>query len=128
MTINAERVDEILMDSLYGAPDDGRPDALCVEGLVRTFLFSKSKVETYKGEIKEMLDQLPAQFHNATGGGGSFLNMCVDLSGAQWGEHRNMEALCCLAIAVGYGTWGLKSMMEILPGGVPYFSVDTEGG
>lgn len=72
-----------------------------------------------------MLDKLPEQFHEATGGGWSFLNACNDRHGNQWtGLHQRMEQLFQLGIALGRVSYCLpREFWSAMPGGVPYIVV-----
>jgi hypothetical protein len=54
-------------------------------------------------------------------GGATFLNACVDKNGTQWGEHRNIDQLLCLGIAIGKVSFPMpKEMWSMLPGGMPF--------
>ena len=120
MTNIAERVNAIIKDCLNGKEEG----ALIIEGLVRKFGFSPAKISEHKEEIRALLNEMPDNFHAGKGGGWSFLNLCMDKAGNQWGEQLDMEALVCLGIAAGMATWGLRMMQEFLPGGVPYVTFD----
>jgi len=101
--------------------------ALVIDGIVTTFGFSSEAIAANRSEIKALLDKMPIQFHKNGGGGWSFLNLCMDRNGDQWGEHTHMEALCCLGIAAGFAHWMMpREMWPMLPGGVPYVGFDTE--
>jgi hypothetical protein len=66
-----------------------------------------------------MLGELDEKFFGDTGGG--FLELCQTKDGHQWGEHRDMEALCVLAIAASLGQWcAPRELWSVLPGGMPY--------
>ncbi len=71
---------------------------------------------------------MPEEFHeNNPSGGWTFLNLCNDKNGNQWGEHRNMEELVCLSIALNMGKYLMpKVLWGSLPGGMPYISFNTE--
>lgn len=132
MSINTTRLDEIFSDVLLNndeineegtAPKEGieveMVDAIAVAG----FGFHKQRLENHRKEIKEMLGQLNPRFKD----GLSFLEGCDDKDGVQWGEHRNMEQLFCLGIGLGYAKYcAPKKMWSILPGGMPYISVNIE--
>ena len=74
--------------------------------------------------------QLPSQFRLFTEGGAggwSFLNAHEDKDGVQWGEHKVIEVLVCLGIAVGHARFLLpRKMWSMAPGGMPYFCVSRE--
>lgn len=118
----AEQVDSIIKDCLNGQNDG----ALVVDGIVRKFGFSKEKIESHKEDIRVLLNEMPKEFHKDTGGGMSFLQLCVDKTGQQWGEHPSMEALVALGIAARMASYPLpRDMWSMLPGGVPYVTFDT---
>jgi hypothetical protein len=131
--LTATNVQDIFARCLYQEGDlcgleKGEIPADCVrgEGIVMKAGFHPGRVEEAKPAIKELLAQLPEQFHKATGGGWSFLQMCVDKEGNQWGEHRNMDELLCLGIAAGMAAYCMpRDMWEMLPGGMPYVVLDT---
>lgn len=104
----------------------GLEDIVVLAGAITaTFGFNRERLEGHREDVKSMLEQLPANFHKDTGGGWSFLNMCLREDGTQWtGEHRVQEALCSLAIALGLGYWLLpQEMWFVFPAGLPYFCV-----
>lgn len=104
---------------------DGKPpaNAVIVDGLVNKFAFHPERVAAAKKEIDVLLNELPDNFHLSKGGGWSFLNAFEDKHGNHWGEHRDMETLICLGIAVGSAAWLGREVMISLPGGVPYFEI-----
>jgi len=121
----SSRVDACLKACLNETADG----ALVVQGIVRTYGFSRVAIEAHRGEIAALLDEMPATFHRGHGDGWSFLNLCVDKRGEQWGEHPAVEALCCLGIAAGMAKWLLpREVWAALPGGVPYVGFDTGHG
>ena len=75
--------------------------------------------------VSELLDQLPAEFHEKTGGGWSFLNACNNRDGQQWtGLHETMEKLVMLGLATGHVAFLMpRDMWSVLPGGMPYFVI-----
>lgn len=116
------RINEIVRDCLHGQKEG----ALLVEGVMRKFGFNPEKIEANKDAIKEILDEMPTEFHKNCGGGWSFLQLCVDKDGNQWGEHTNIDDLICLAIAADMGSFMFpREMWETLPGGMPYVLFDT---
>lgn len=123
--LTAERVEKIMRDCLFKAEEvpNGQPpaDAVIVDGLVRKFGLNRQRLESHRAEIVEMLGELPDSFFKEKGGGWTFLNLCNDRNQRQWGEHRDMEALCVLAIGLGLGEFLLdRDMWASFPGGVPY--------
>lgn len=129
--IDPNKLNTIFIDCLFKDEEiiDGKPciSPINVNGIISNVGFHSERLESHRAEIKEMLDNLPIEFQPSSKGGGggmTFLNMCVDKNGIQWGEHRNMEQLCILSIGLNLGCFPLpKNMWNILPGGVPYFSI-----
>ena len=99
-----------------------------VLGIVHRSLFDKNRVEAQKPAIRAMLAELPDPFHADRGEGWSFLNACKDRHDRLWtGEHRTMETLFMLGIAAGYVRETLPyDMLPVLPGGVPYYTIDLK--
>jgi hypothetical protein len=144
MKLTADNVVEVFMDCLFTedemiaiglehytaeqvlAMED--PPFLVASGIVNDVALHPERLETHRGEVREMLRQLPKEFQSVSAGGGggwSFLNMCMRDDGEQWtGLHRTQEHLATLAIALKEGSWLLpREMWEAFPGGMPYFSV-----
>ena len=121
-----EQVQTILADSLFtdaelGGAEGPPSDVVLVEGIVRKWGFHPDRLEAHKEEVRNILALFPDEFMQGKGGGWSFLNLCNTKDGVQWGEHPDMEALCCLAIGLGLGKWQMpKEMWSIFPGGMPY--------
>lgn len=123
MKLTATKVNEIFNDCLF-KDGESREGALCAEGVVHNFGFHPERIQSHKQEITELLDELPENFFENSGGGWSFLQACVDKHNNQWGEHLHMEQLFCLGIALGLVKELLpKEMRSVLPGGVPYYVV-----
>jgi len=127
-----DRVKGVLFACLYEKVEmdaDGNPilpaDAMIIEGVATSAAFDPKRVEENKPRIRELLEELPAPFFKDTGGGWSFLNACLDKHNRHWGEHQSVDALLLVGIAAGYVTFAPKEMWSVLPGGVPYFTVDT---
>ena len=126
--LTAEKVREIIMDCLFKEEEldsEGKPNvpAEMVEGVVRNFGFNKERLQKHKDTIVALLKQLPEQFNE----GWSFLNMCVDKEGNQWGEQRDVEELVCLGLGIGkVRSCFPREMWKVLPGGVPYYIVLSE--
>lgn len=98
--------------------------AVRVSGISMNVGFDPEKLAKNKETVQGLLRELPDEFMASKGGGMSFLQMCVDKNGAQWGEHRNMEELVLLGLAVGAVEYCLpRELWGILPGGVPYVVV-----
>ena len=126
MELTSENVRNIFLDCLF---EDEKlhkaEDEIRVNGITMRIAFNKHKVELHKNEIQEMLMQLPKTFRKSVGGGWSFLQACCTDEDVQWGEHRNMEELFCLGMAIGKVDYIMpREMWRILPGGVPYLIID----
>jgi len=127
--IDVEKLHTMFLDCLFRDKEvvDGKPttDPILVHGIVQNVGFHKERLTSHKDDVISMLDQLPDDFQPQKGGGMSFLNMCMDKNGEQWtGEHRTMEHLCMLSIALGLADWGMpREMWAIMPGGMPYFCI-----
>jgi hypothetical protein len=116
-----EKVNKLLLACL----NEKEEGALVVDGIVRKFGFSQEKINQHREEIRELLADMPDAFQKNSGGGMSFLNLCMDKHGDQWAEHPTMEALVALGIAAGMASYSLpRQMWSILPGGVPYVTFD----
>lgn len=125
----AARVNEIVLDCLFrdAELEEGRPppNAIVVEGIVRRMGFHPGRLAQNTPKILELIKEIVADPflvpENGGGGGWSFLNLCVDRAGEQWGEHRDMEDFFLLAAACGLaGGCTPRALWGILPGGVPY--------
>ena|SRR3990167_5404338 len=129
--ITAEKVSEIFKDCLFKDEEmiEGKPiiAPVEVEGIISRFGFHPDRIKIHAGEIIELLNELPEEFKEKTGGGWSFLNACNDKEGRQWGEHNNMEQLFSLGIAIGKVKYCMpKEMWSMLPGGMPYLVILKE--
>lgn len=127
--LTATRVEEILKDCLYKdeelpadptSPKDLPDGAVFVMGIINNYGFHPGRLEQHKPEIRDLLAELPAEFTQ----GMSFLSACMDRHGEQWGEHRNMEQLFVLGMAVELvEECAPREMWPALPGGMPYYLV-----
>ena len=123
MELTAENVDRVFTECLF-KEDEDHSTYVEAEGIVNKMGFHPERVKTHAEEISSMLDQLPDQFHEKTGGGWSFLNACNRKDGVQWGEHRNMEQLITLGIAIKKVRYCMpREMWVAFPGGMPYFVI-----
>lgn len=123
--LTAAKVDEIIRKCLF---KEGEPteDKVVADGIMNSFGFHPGRLEENKPVIKELLNELPDTFMASGGGGMSFLNACMDKHENHWGEHPNMECLFALGTAAGYVKLALpREMWSSLPGGMPYYVVDT---
>ena len=96
-----------------------------VEGIMNKVAFATDKLEQYRVLIDDMLDELPSEFHQDTGGGYTFLNACDDRHGRQWtGMHATMDQLFTLGIGIGRVNYLLpRPYWDSLPGGMPYLTI-----
>lgn len=121
--LNTERVEEIFLKCLFKDGED-TGNGIDVEGVIVNVKFNPERIEENKAKIIEMLDELPDNFKEGQGGGWSFLNACMDKYDSQWGEHKNIEQLVMLGIAIAKVKYGMpKEMWNILPGGMPYITI-----
>ncbi len=137
MTIKSNRVEEIFNECLYGEPElnitrgndlesgEVPADAVVAHGVMNKVIFHPGRLEANRGEIIDMLLQLPEPFMLSKGGGWSFLQACQDRNGDQWtGLHLIMDQLFTLGIAIGRAKNLLpREMWSALPGGMPYLAV-----
>lgn len=104
------------------------PGTVSVHGITLQCFFDKSVIEKYDKEIKDMLNELPDSFRLNGGGGYSFQQACYDKHGNHWGEHHDMQILFMLGMAASYVRCPFpRSLWRILPGGMPYYVIDTTG-
>ena len=126
--LNATNVDNVMLDCIAGNPRNSDGESITVEGIVSKYSLSKSALERNKGAIIDMLSDLPAAFHQETGGGWSFLNACQTRSGEQWtGFHVEMEKLFVLGLGIEMVQCILpRELWPSLPGSVPYYMVKAQ--
>jgi hypothetical protein len=127
--IDSRQVETIFIDSLFKEkePTEGY---ILGPGVITTVGFHPQRIESHRAEVKEMLSNLPPQFHAATGGGGwSFLNLCIDRNGTQWTDyHQRMEQLMQMGIALKMVQCPMpREGWSILPGGMPYYIINVDG-
>jgi hypothetical protein len=121
--LKAERVHAIVTDCLFKDGED-TTGFIKAEGVRMTIGFHPGRLKSHEAEIERMLCELPEQFFQSTGGGWTFLNACMDREGRQWGEHRDIDGLVVLGIGIGRVKYSMpRDMWNILPGGMPYFTV-----
>lgn len=121
----ADKVHEIVKNCLF-KEEEIIEDPILVEGILNKFIFHPERVKSHKEEIRALLNEMPDDFHRHTGGGMSFLNLCMDKHGAHWAEHPTMGELVCLGIAAGMASYCVsRDMWHIFPGGMPYVVFDT---
>lgn len=120
--LTATRVYEVFLACLYKEGED-TSNHVKAEGITCLVGFNPDRLEEHRAEISEMLDELPEEFKE----GWSFLNACVDKNDRQWGEHKNVEQLFQLGIAIGRVKCLMpREIWAMLPGGMPYYTVLEE--
>ena len=123
MELTTVKVSEILKDCLF-KEDEDQSKAVIINGVVSNYGLHPDRLKNHILEIEKLLAELPDSFHEGKGGGMSFLNACMDRSGRQWGEHRNIEELVVLGLAVNKVKYcAARDMWAVFPGGMPYFVV-----
>jgi hypothetical protein len=127
----ATELHKIFLDCLFKdgeIPTDGSipKDAVLVDGIVTNIGFEPNRLKANKPKILELAKSIVTDpFMKGTGDGMSFLQLCEDREGNQWGEHRNMEQLVLLCKGLGMADYCLpKEFWGSLPGGVPYVCFD----
>ena len=127
--LTAEKVEKIFFRCLFTNDEiiDGKPILTPVpaEGIMSNVGFHPERLERSKPEIIEMLNELPSQFKEKSGGGWSFLNACNDKDGNLWtGFQQTMEQLFQLGIGIGKVKCLMpRDMWKVLPGGMPYYVI-----
>ena len=128
--IDADRVNEIFHDCLYAEEElkDGKPiegEPVRAEGIMNNVGFHPGRLESYRKEVRGMLEGLPLEFRRTVGDGWTFLNACNDRNGRQWTSfHQRMEQLFQLGIGLGLAKCLVpREMWSMMPGGMPYYSV-----
>jgi len=119
--LTADNVNEIFCACLGATQDD---DRVMVKGLTLTAGFSKHALDRYTENIVAMLAELPAEFHEQSGGGMSFIYGTMNRDGRQWGEQHHVEELIMLGIGINRVKFQFpRDLWPSLPGGLPYVVV-----
>jgi hypothetical protein len=129
--LDPSRIHAILLDSLFKDDEitEGEIPANSVicEGVIKKVRMNRDRLELHKQEVREMLDDLPDNFKEEIGGGWSFLNACMDKYGNQWRERVNIDELLIIAQGLKLVTIQFpREAWPLLPGAMPYFSVNTQ--
>ena len=123
MELNALNVHNTIMHCLFNDEEltSGEPiSGIAVDGITCFFVFNPERLEEKWEDISSMLDCLPETFKN----GMSFLNACVTKDDEHWGEHKDMDALFSLGLAINRVNLAFpRELWETLPGGMPYYIV-----
>ena len=124
MKLEAATIEAIFNDSLFQAGEDTE-DRVEARGIMTNVGFHPQRLESHRDAIRELLLELPDDFHAGKGGGTTFLNACVDRHGRQWtGLHLIMERLVLLGLATGQMRFTMpRDIWEVLPGSMPYVTV-----
>ncbi len=122
--INATEVHETFLDCLFKDEEliDGKPiiEPVIAEGLMTKAGLHPERVAKAKEKVATWLGNLDPVFKQ----GMTFLNMCNDRNGDQWGEHPTMDELVMLGLATDTLFYcAPREMWSVLPGGVPYVQV-----
>lgn len=121
--LTSSRVHETFMNCLFRDNED-TSTAVIAEGIMGKFGFNPDRLKAAEPDIREMLAELPDEFHADKGGGWSFLNACMDRHDNHWAEHPTINELLVLGIAVQRAKILMpREMWSMFPGGLPYFSV-----
>lgn len=124
MKLDPQRVNELFTECLFKDGED-TSTAVIGQGIMMTVGFHPGRLAEHKVEIRSLLEELPAEFQEKTGGGMSFLNACLDKNGEQWtGMHQTMDQLFILGLATGDVVCLLpREVWSALPGRMPYYMV-----
>lgn len=121
----------IFLDCLYKDEEITNPNvapegAVLVNGIVTNIGFEPNRLKNNKPKILELATKIVTDpFLKGKGDGMSFLQLCEDREGIQWGEHRNMEELFLLCKGLGMADFVLpREMWTMFPGGMPYICFD----
>ena len=124
--INPERIHEIFNDCLF-KEDENHSEHLPAEGLTISVGLHPERTENHASEVYEILMNLPSEFQEKTGGGWSFLYMCMDKDGNHCMEQSTAQELLLLGIATGWMSILMpRAIWSIFPGGVPYVMVNAQ--
>ncbi len=127
----AERVQSIVNYCMYDAAEVGDSleppiGAVCVEGILANYAFEPNRLIERTDEIREILDLMPAAFHDETA---SFLGLCQDRDGNCWAEQDVADLLVTLGLAVRMVRFVLpREMWGSFAGEMPYLSFHTGTG
>lgn len=122
----AKQLNTIFLDCLYKdheiTPGQTPEGAVLVHGIVNNVGFNPERLNKNKDKILELAKAIVTDpFLKEHGGGMSFLQLCEDREGHQWGEHRNMEQLVLLCKGLGLADYCLpRELWQAMPGSMPY--------
>lgn len=120
MRLTHQNVEAVFTDCLADTAEHA------IKGVLIEAAFNRDKIEAHTQDIMSMLMQLPKEFHRNSGGGWSFLNMCIDCNGTQWTDyHQTQDKLVCLGRAIGAVEFLLqRDLWRVFPGGMPYIVIN----
>lgn len=123
MQLSSQNVDSLFRTLLFEQEElspNGNPpdDAILVDGVRMRVGFHKGRTLEHKEDIVSLLDQLTPDLKD----GVSLLSLCQDRDGRLWGQHRDVDLLMMLGMAVDCIVYcAPRDMWEKLPGGLPYY-------
>lgn len=131
MKLTAENVTQLFTDSLFREEEVAGKGPVLEEGtylkafgVVTKVGFHPERCQSHKESVAAMLNQLDDAYKRPEGE--TFLNMCADKDGTLWtGQHRIVDQLVCLGVALDLLSLTPPEMNASLPGGVPYVMVKT---
>ena len=124
MELTVENLEAVLIDCFF---DNGEDTSNQVEarGVKLHISVNPIRLEKHRADIEDMLNQLPDEFKMNSGGGWHFTRAYKRQDGVHWGEHRHIDILLCLGIAIGKARTQMpREMWDLFPGGLPYFVID----
>lgn len=127
MHLTSQNVDTVFRSCLWSEEDVkmfSREElikrSILIKGVVINIGFRPEGIEKHRESIILMLSDLSADFDS----GSSFLLAAQDKFGNMWGEHRNVDQLICLGLAIDRIEFMMeRELWDLFPGGVPYFKV-----
>lgn len=125
MKLTSENVTATFFNCMYKEAPEDTSEAVLAEGIITKVGFDPIKIKENENDIRELLMQLPDEFHVGKGGGYTFLNMCLDKDGSQWADtHQTQEQLLLLGLAIKKIQYCLpRDVWSALPGGMPYIMI-----
>lgn len=121
MKLTVENVHNTVLACLFSRGED-TADHVAVTGVVVAIGFHPARLEAHRTTVVDLLAQLPPEFRSDKGA--SFLDACVTADGVHWGEHRNMEELFLLGMALKLVEVPThRSLWSGLRGGMPVYRV-----
>jgi hypothetical protein len=124
LKLTSQNVKDLFQKVLFNDGED-TTNHVPVQGITVNVGLHPGRLEEIKPQVKELLEQLPQEFHKGHGGGTTFMSMPALADGSMWGEQRDAQELLLMGLATGYLTYCLpREMWMVLPGGVPYVVFD----